>query len=205
MDFFDYSSKYGLGYVCSDGNVGAYFNDATMMILDPRAEYGVLLLTSSRFEYLYQENSSPKKQFVKLEFTVPEFPAELSKKMTVLKYFQGTFENAALRRQGVIFPATGPGQMEFLVKYATVDELILFRLSTRNIQVVFPDKLSMLLMQEGLMIGIIDNGSSAPSINDMHVMPLQQLACREPYSSRLLLLRIALGKLIFGNNNPNNK
>ena len=30
----DYSSKYGLGYLLSDGSCGIYFNDATKMVVD---------------------------------------------------------------------------------------------------------------------------------------------------------------------------
>lgn len=30
----DYSSKYGLGYLLSDGSTGVYFNDSTKIILD---------------------------------------------------------------------------------------------------------------------------------------------------------------------------
>ena len=30
----DYSSKYGLGYLLSDGTTGIYFNDSTKMIID---------------------------------------------------------------------------------------------------------------------------------------------------------------------------
>jgi len=33
--WIDYTSKYGLGYVLSDGAVGVFFNDATKIILDP--------------------------------------------------------------------------------------------------------------------------------------------------------------------------
>lgn len=32
----DYSTKYGLGYLLSDGSTGVYFNDSTKMILNPR-------------------------------------------------------------------------------------------------------------------------------------------------------------------------
>lgn len=31
----DYSTKYGLGYLLSDGSTGVYFNDSTKMILNP--------------------------------------------------------------------------------------------------------------------------------------------------------------------------
>ena len=35
----DYSSKYGLGYLLSDGTTGIYFNDATKMVLDQTGQY----------------------------------------------------------------------------------------------------------------------------------------------------------------------
>lgn len=32
----DYSSKYGLGYLLSNGLTGVFFNDSTKIILDPK-------------------------------------------------------------------------------------------------------------------------------------------------------------------------
>lgn len=32
----DYSSKYGLGYLLSNGATGVFFNDATKIVLDPK-------------------------------------------------------------------------------------------------------------------------------------------------------------------------
>lgn len=32
----DYSGKYGLGYLLSNGSTGVYFNDSTKIILDPK-------------------------------------------------------------------------------------------------------------------------------------------------------------------------
>ena len=34
----DYSSKYGLGYLLSDGTTGIYFNDATKMLIDENGQ-----------------------------------------------------------------------------------------------------------------------------------------------------------------------
>lgn len=34
----DYSTKYGLGYLLSDGTTGIYFNDSTKMCLDNQAQ-----------------------------------------------------------------------------------------------------------------------------------------------------------------------
>ncbi len=35
----DYSAKYGLGYLLSDGSTGVYFNDSTKIILDSKGLY----------------------------------------------------------------------------------------------------------------------------------------------------------------------
>jgi polo-like kinase 1 len=34
----DYSSKYGLGYLLSNGSTGVFFNDSTKIILDPKTK-----------------------------------------------------------------------------------------------------------------------------------------------------------------------
>ena len=34
----DYSTKYGLGYLLSDGSTGVYFNDSTKIIMDKNGE-----------------------------------------------------------------------------------------------------------------------------------------------------------------------
>lgn len=44
----DYSTKYGLGYLLSNGSSGVFFNDCTKLILDPTKEY---------FEYIERRAS----------------------------------------------------------------------------------------------------------------------------------------------------
>ncbi len=39
----DYSSKYGLGYLVSNGATGVFFNDSTKIVLDPQGSYSFLL------------------------------------------------------------------------------------------------------------------------------------------------------------------
>ena len=34
----DYSTKYGLGYLLSNGSTGVYFNDSTKIILEPKGQ-----------------------------------------------------------------------------------------------------------------------------------------------------------------------
>ncbi len=44
----DYSSKYGLGYILSNGSTGVFYNDRSKIILHPKSTY---------FEYLVTQNN----------------------------------------------------------------------------------------------------------------------------------------------------
>lgn len=44
----DYSSKYGLGYMLSNGSTGVFFNDSTKIVLHPNGSY---------FEYMERKPS----------------------------------------------------------------------------------------------------------------------------------------------------
>merc|ERR1719155_188936 len=39
VKWVDYSSKYGVGYILSDGSIGVYFNDSTKIILVPDGRF----------------------------------------------------------------------------------------------------------------------------------------------------------------------
>lgn len=73
--WIDYTSKYGLGYVLSDGAVGVFFNDATKIILDP---------AGITFEYHERKN----KEDICLTHSMTEYPKELEKKVTLLAHFK---------------------------------------------------------------------------------------------------------------------
>ncbi len=57
----DYSSKYGLGYLLSDGTTGIYFNDSTKMILDSSGQYTYIL--HRKIDYVPNEIDEHKKLF----------------------------------------------------------------------------------------------------------------------------------------------
>ncbi len=69
----DYSSKYGLGYLLSDGCAGVFFNDSTKIVLDPTAAY---------IEYM--ERKGTERQDTVSTYTFTDFPKDLSKKITLL-------------------------------------------------------------------------------------------------------------------------
>jgi polo-like kinase 1 len=61
----DYSNKYGLGYLLSDGSTGVYFNDSTKIILDKNF---------STFEYI--EKKVGERVDTITRYSINEYPQE---------------------------------------------------------------------------------------------------------------------------------
>lgn len=77
----DYSSKYGLGYLLSNGATGVFFNDSTKILLSAAGD---------KFKYL--ERKGPDKQDVVNEHLLTDYPKELQKKVTLLQHFRSYLE-----------------------------------------------------------------------------------------------------------------
>lgn len=77
----DYSSKYGLGYLLTNGNSGVFFNDCTKIIYDPVKDY---------FEYIERKNS--ERVDVVSAYTFNNYPKDLHKKVTLLLHFRSYLE-----------------------------------------------------------------------------------------------------------------
>lgn len=72
----DYSTKYGLGYLLSNGSSGVFFNDSTKIVLDT---------TGALFEYI--ERKGQDRQDIVSCYTIKDYPSELNKKVTLLQHF----------------------------------------------------------------------------------------------------------------------
>lgn len=81
----DYSSKYGLGYLLSNGATGVFFNDSTKIVID----------TNGHTFYYYERKalSSTEKQDVMQTHNLTDYPKELQKKVTLLQHFRSYLEN----------------------------------------------------------------------------------------------------------------
>ena len=73
--WIDYTSKYGLGYILSNGCVGVFFNDATKIILSQDGK-----------EFNYFERKS--KEDICLNHKMDDYPKTLEKKVTLLAHFK---------------------------------------------------------------------------------------------------------------------
>lgn len=172
--WIDYSSKYGVGYILSNGSIGVYFNDSSKIVLDPSGKV---------FHYIERRNSD--KIDVMTVYNVENYPKELLKKATLLSHFKnyllssikninqsnqmptsleenqfrGTFirdENknyiqnseANLPKEEENFHYNEHNNFVYLKKWMRTKQSLLFRLSNKIIQVVFVDHTQIILSSE---------------------------------------------------------
>ena len=85
--WIDYTTKYGIGYLLSNGNVGVYFNDASKIIYCPAHDY---------FEYI--ERKEKDKMDLIICYTLSSYPRLLHKKVVLLQHFRENLENTKVKR-----------------------------------------------------------------------------------------------------------
>ena len=124
----DYSTKYGLGYLLSDGSTGVYFNDSTKIILDKNNE---------NFEYI--EKKPGEKIDTISRYTLSEYPQEreLQKKVTLLQHFRNYLYADANR---IEMSENRDANFCYVKKWMKTKHAIMFRLSNKIVQVNFTDR-----------------------------------------------------------------
>lgn len=141
----DYSTKYGLGYLLSDGSTGVYFNDSTKIIVDKNGE---------NFEYI--EKKPGDKADTITPYKISEYPAEreLQKKVTLLQHFR----NYLYADYKVDFDkdANSDGGYCYVKKWMKTKHAIMFRLSNKIVQVNFTDKTEIILSSEQKLVTYIN-------------------------------------------------
>jgi polo-like kinase 1 len=129
----DYSSKFGLGYVLSNGCAGVVFNDSTKIMANQEGD---------GFIYMGKKNEDNK-----VEYSMKEFPKEMQKKVTLLTHFKKNLviNNASRTEEGV-----------FIKMWMTTSHAIIFRLSNKIVQVYFQDKTEMMLCSGNKQVVYVD-------------------------------------------------
>jgi len=142
----DYSSKYGLGYLLSNGITGVFFNDSTKIILDPKG---------NTFEYMERRPSD--KQDIVNTYTLTEYPKELQKKVTLLQHFRSYLEGDGKDAQNAEDEL--PDQKSptvYVKKWMKTKHAIMFRLSNKIVQVNFTDKTEIILSSENKIVTYVN-------------------------------------------------
>lgn len=144
--WIDYTSKYGLGYVLSDGSIGVFFNDATKIIWDK---------FRTDFEY-YEKNKSSEDSPIKHSLT--GFPSEYEKKVTLLHHFK-SYLDQNIKVEDI--EHTRPtGNLVYIKKWIKTRHAKIFRMSNKVVQVYFKDKTEILLCSNSKQITYTNKAGS---------------------------------------------
>jgi len=137
----DYSSKYGLGYLLSNGMTGVFFNDSTKIILDANA-----------VNFNYMERRASDKQDVVSTHSLTDYPKELQKKVTLLHHFKSFLEGDGKVPNAIEEEKEDDGGRVYVKKWMKTKHAIMFRLSNKIVQVNFTDKTEVILSSENKMV-----------------------------------------------------
>jgi polo-like kinase 1 len=192
----DYSSKYGVGYILSDGAIGVYFNDSTKIILSPEGDH---------FEYITRRTQD--KPEARTRHTFEDYPEDLKKKVTLLRHFRNYMLTDVLeKKDGASVgesclpppsqktPATSsqasePGGAPYVKKWTRNKHAIMFQLSNKIVQVVFFDKTEAVLSSKSHMVTYIDKKKEVCSypLSNVLDVPSPELAKRLRYTKDILV------------------
>lgn len=139
----DFSSKYGIGYLLSNGSSGFYFNDGTSLILSGDKKCG----------HYFQPGEENKKILVRESFITDDPKESVRHKLEIMQKFVGFLHapSASLSAK------SGNGDdLIFVVKFFRTSQATFFRLSHRILQVNFFDHCKLIFSDEGNTISFLD-------------------------------------------------
>ena len=147
----DYSTKYGLGYMLSNGNIGVFFNDCTKVIYNIEKQY-----------FQYMERVPDSKTDSVVSYSINSFPAFLMKKVTLLMHFTSYLDNGNTDIKDAdpeAKPLTGSSftkPMIYLKKWLRTKHASLLRLSNKIVQVGFSDGTEIILSSESKKVTYVN-------------------------------------------------
>jgi polo-like kinase 1 len=130
----DYSSKYGLGYILSNGCYGVYFNDSSKINFDPQSEEITFI----------PKPDETKEDIGTLKYTPTTLPKskDLQKKYSLLEHFK-YYLDAEVKNKSLT--PVQPGKLVFMKQWLKTKHAVMFRLSNKVFQVDFLDQSQILL------------------------------------------------------------
>jgi len=89
VKFVDFSSKYGLGYMLSNGSYGVLFNDSTKIILHPN-QFHFDYVERSKQQPVLNSNGQATESLTDqvCQFDFFNYPESINKKVVLLQHFK---------------------------------------------------------------------------------------------------------------------
>jgi len=190
--YVDYTSKYGLGFLLSDGSSGVYFNDSTKAVLEAQGD---------KFQYIERRKVETNNGFVKKNeptcepYSLTEYPESLQKKVTLLKHFRNYLIEQQKKSEFTdelsthhVESSASSDAMTYLKKWVRTKHAILFRLSNETVQIVFYDQTEILLTSDYRYVTYVDKKRNRTTflLNDELVGTYPEMAKRLKYSKEIL-------------------
>ena len=171
--WIDYSSKYGLGYLLSNGDSGVVFNDSSKIVIQSG---------SKRFFYI--ERASNKKEY-SAAYSCEDYPQELYKKFTIFQHFRGYLEADKEAASKVNESDSIP---VYVKKWIRTKRAILFRFANKGVQVSFQDQTEVILSGEQRILTYINKKKEKVTLpmNKALEEPDQEMAKRIRYTRDIL-------------------
>lgn len=135
--FFDYSERYGMGFVLNNGCVGVYYNDSSKIVLSPDKRY---------FQYLERKPNNQELQ----KYYMDCYPSELKKKVILLQYFYKHFfphevnafqrEPEELSPEALDFDEVDLPDLPFVKKWRFTSHAMVFQLTDERFHFILNDR-----------------------------------------------------------------
>lgn len=210
----DYSSKYGLGYLLSNGSTGVFFNDSSKIVLDPKGH---------NFNYIERRVSD--KQEIVTSHTLSDYPKELQKKVTLLQHFrsylegdnsnnnqkEGGFGKTVFNNQEEENKTTDTSRKTnnafiYVKKWMRTRHAIMFRLSNKIVQVCFQDHTEIILSSESRVVTYANKKGERSTYHLSTALESNnyEMTKRLKYTKDILTHMLTLNSQQQNNNNNNN-
>ncbi len=119
--WIDYSDKYGIGYLLTNGIYGVYFNDSTNVSMAGN---------SSKFFYI--DKKIPKKKNMVDMYDLSDYPSEIAKKVNLFQYFQSYLD----QKENKNYEKIDESNLVYLRFWLKKSRSLMFILSTKIVQVL---------------------------------------------------------------------
>lgn len=194
--YVDYTSKYGLGYLLSDGSSGVYFNDSTKTVLEA---------VGDNFQYIERKRQSDdvlrRGEPTVSSHSLVNYPDSLQKKVTLLRHFRNYLLEQHERAGEESFPRQAPAGakqgddgMVFLKKWVRTKHAIFFRLSNLTVQIVFYDHTEVLLTADERYVTYVDKNK----VRSTFYLTDELVGCNSEIAKRLKYTKEILQQLVGG-------
>ncbi|XP_064815178.1 serine/threonine-protein kinase PLK1-like isoform X1 [Oncorhynchus masou masou] len=176
----DYSDKYGLGYQLCDNSVGVLFNDCTRMIM---------YADGDSLQYI-------DKMAAESYLSVRSYPATLSKKITLLKYFRNYMSEHLLKAGANITPRDGDelARLPYLSHWFRTKSAIVLHLTNGTVQInFFQDHTKLILCP---LMGAVSFIDEKRDFRTYKMSLIEEFGCCKELASRMRYARLMVAKLL---------